>query len=1508
MDDTSENEAAILEGCAACEELAIAGEAGVNETMVNDMTAEEPISVGARDEIDSSQASTLVLSRPGPSGVLEIQGGLMQTVGPFRLNEGASTSGIQIGGGRARRAPNYDSDVTLESDDDDADDDDETQTASDVAFEFDDDADDDETEGAYSGNMGRESGLESEAASEKESSQAPDDGADSLGNRFTVIGESTKFIRKFAVTGRELRMKIAAPESGVNLVKWLEDAFRDLHAYAVATCRSSDYIGFTFSAESFNHGPAWLSFRPVRDSRYSDLWKSVFSVAQSASEFGVDSVFTVTVHSVGVPEGRGKPKPITHVGVLKKSVVQIVNSDGLCLPRALVVAKAHAERGPNRSGALHKHYEMVRFARSSFQRAEARNLVANAGVEIPPTGCIVHEIAQFQNYLAREGFLITVYELGRLGTGEAAFYDGTAVVRANGTGDVRHRLNLLYYPEEQHYCPIVNLTAAAAGAFFCQPCNRKFNNGYEHRCSVKCPQCLASPPCNSQSREIECPDCRRVFRGNGCLEYHRRIGSFSPRRSVCATLRICRNCKRFVNLSRRAHICETRFCVTCRCNPYNHYCFMTPLKDATRPKRYIFIFYDFETQQCETVDGDATTNIHVPNLCVAQQVCTQCIHDPDISNGCSACGLVREFVFRREPVKELVDFATRPVQDFARIVCIAHNAKGFDAQFILRHMVERDGNPPQVILSGSKIIMLETGHTRFLDSLAYMPMALSALPKAFGLPTTSVKGVFPHLFNTPENVGYVGPLPAAKFYSPDTMSSDARAEFYSWYNEAVANDHLFDFDAELLSYCRSDVDILRRILPPGGYRLADAQSRKALEWLVVKERELGIDIRHAGNGREFRIPETGRKVDGYHVAGDGTRHVYEFYGCFWHGCRKCLRINRNRRSVNGETLDRRYEETRAKISRMRELGYRVTEHWECVFDRSLRENEEMREYVATHPLIAGTATSEALNPRDAFYGGRTGNAFRYYEVKTDATGNAYEEIRYVDVCSLYPFICKNGRFPVGHPTVYVGEECELLTGSSECRQDECRHDDEAAREFEGTWVSIELKKAVEMGYKIRSIREIWSYTVTSFDPTTRQGGHFAGYIDTFLKIKQEASGWPAECEDESARMRYLDEYERVEGIRLDRDRIAKNPGMRSVSKLCLNSFWGKFGQRENLVKTEVIKTRRQLLELLTNPEVEVSGLLPVNDEVLYVRWSHAQHSVEPSALANVVIASYTTAQARLKLFSFLEKLDRRVLYYDTDSVIYTRNLRRPNEYEPPTGNFLGDLTDELASYGRGSFIRAFVSGGPKFYAFIIKRPNGKEVEICKVKGISLNHATSSKINFVAIKRMVPLYDGDKSIEYREGLPQHADYEGDKKPKLLVIHDLMREASNNVVVDLFTKVCHHKNLSVFYITQNLFHKGNGQRDISLNANYIVFFKNPRDRAQIQHLARQVYPEDPRFLQEAYHDATAAPHGYLLFDLKQSTPENCRFRSNIFPSDDNHYVYVPRKDIKVTNAHRVPVVQL
>ena len=112
---------------------------------------------------------------------------------------------------------------------------------------------------------------------------------------------------------------------------------------------------------------------------------------------------------------------------------------------------------------------------------------------------------------------------------------------------------------------------------------------------------------------------------------------------------------------------------------------------------------------------------------------------------------------------------------------------------------------------------------------------------------------------------------------------------------------------------------------------------------------------------------------------------------------------------------------------------------------------------------------------------------------------------------------------------------------------------------------------------------------------------------------------------------------------------------------------------------------------------------------------------------------------------------------------------------------------------------------------------------------------------------------------------------------------MRESSLcDVILDLFTNGSYHKNISVIFITQNIFHKGKSQRDISLNTKYIVLYKNPRDRAQIQHLARQVYPEDPKFLQEPY----------LFPDLSQDCLDEFRFRCCIFPDDETQYVYLPK----------------
>ena len=100
----------------------------------------------------------------------------------------------------------------------------------------------------------------------------------------------------------------------------------------------------------------------------------------------------------------------------------------------------------------------------------------------------------------------------------------------------------------------------------------------------------------------------------------------------------------------------------------------------------------------------------------------------------------------------------------------------------------------------------------------------------------------------------------------------------------------------------------------------------------------------------------------------------------------------------------------------------------------------------------------------------------------------------------------------------------------------------------------ELKKAVSLGYKITRIDEIWQYEITQYDPVTRKGGPFVEYINTFLKIKQEASGPPAECivgvagddaVDDEAIEHFIASYEEAEGIHLDKHALKSNPGLRT---------------------------------------------------------------------------------------------------------------------------------------------------------------------------------------------------------------------------------------------------------------------------------------------------------------------------------------------------------------------------
>jgi hypothetical protein len=195
------------------------------------------------------------------------------------------------------------------------------------------------------------------------------------------------------------------------------------------------------------------------------------------------------------------------------------------------------------------------------------------------------------------------------------------------------------------------------------------------------------------------------------------------------------------------------------------------------------LFFYFE---CRQENGE-----HEPNLCI--------IHNEAGD----------EWVFEGDTTQK--DFCEWLFsKEYENCIVMAHNFQGYDSYFILQYL-RQNGVKYDVIMRGAKVITLSVPmfKIKFIDSLSFIPMKLANFPKTFGL-TELAKGYFPHLFNKKENEHYIGPLPPSPYYHPDGMSPDEREKFLKWHQELKGNNYVFDFQQEILNYCRSDVDILRR--------------------------------------------------------------------------------------------------------------------------------------------------------------------------------------------------------------------------------------------------------------------------------------------------------------------------------------------------------------------------------------------------------------------------------------------------------------------------------------------------------------------------------------------------------------------------------------------------------------------------------------------------------------------------------------------------------------------------
>jgi hypothetical protein len=137
---------------------------------------------------------------------------------------------------------------------------------------------------------------------------------------------------------------------------------------------------------------------------------------------------------------------------------------------------------------------------------------------------------------------------------------------------------------------------------------------------------------------------------------------------------------------------------------------------------------------------------------------------------------------------------------------------------------------------------------------------------------------------------------------------------------------------------------------------------------------------------------------------------------------------------------------------------------------------------------------------------------------------------------------------------------------------------------------------------------------------------------------------------------------------------------------------------------------------------------------------------------------------------------------------------------------------------------------------------------------------------------------DPFITFHKGIPE--DLGEILTNSLLIFDDLMMEGFSKEITEIFTILSHHNNISIIIVMHNLFHKNQFTRNITLNAQYIVYFRNPRDLSSIGFLSRQLAPHNSKNLQAVFLEQTNRPYSYLIIDLCQNTPDLFKYRTNIF----------------------------
>lgn len=164
-------------------------------------------------------------------------------------------------------------------------------------------------------------------------------------------------------------------------------------------------------------------------------------------------------------------------------------------------------------------------------------------------------------------------------------------------------------------------------------------------------------------------------------------------------------------------------------------------------------------------------------------------------------------------------------------------------------------------------------------------------------------------------------------------------------------------------------------------------------------------------------------------------------------------------------------------------------------------------------------------------------------------------------------------------------------------------------------------------------------------------GLFKTYEDIWLKLKEEASGWPDGCTTLEQWQARIDVYQARERNTLNPAYITKNPEEHAFARLMLKLMWGKFGQRLNETQIREFTKLQPFLQFLDSDQYDLWQVIALTEDRVEAHYNLVTNNVLPSAMMNVFVATFTTYHAPLRLYQALHHLQECVLYFDTDSVI-----------------------------------------------------------------------------------------------------------------------------------------------------------------------------------------------------------------------------------------------------------------